>query len=367
MSDKIFTTANKLSDYSVKIGEINLIKECIISVEIIYDNSSPKILSSVIFDDLYDMNLQQEWNETTVQINYIDVFETQVQHDFIIVDIIEKYNNQNDKFFIIKLQDKFSYILEHSFLSKSFNTNIINAIEEYITELNLENYNYDFSSLTENYNFIISKHIHNLESFQIELRKQGFSFYQTKNAIVIKSLTDLIPSSLPINGLYLNETDNQLYMNRIIELRNIFNRRNQTPPSTRAVAFDLSTKTIQSLESNDITDYILNTDITNPQDTYGILDIYQIHLNFNQNKKEMKDRFLSRGNVEIVVNGYGKNDLNQIYELKLKGNKSTADLQSKGNQIINGKYISTHIIDKIVADTMIQKITLMRADLTKWN
>ena len=83
--------------------------------------------------------------------------------------------------------------------------------------------------------------------------------------------------------------------------------------------------------------------------------------------KEMKDAFLSRANIEIVVNGYAQNDLNQIYELQLKGNKSTSDGQSKGNLIIGGKYVSYKLIDKIVADTMVQKIMLYRADLTKWN
>lgn len=363
---KLFNAANKLNDYTITIGDIELIKEVIISVEIAYTNSTPKILSKIIIDDLYDLNLQQEWHNSTVEIKYTDIFKTETTHDFVILNIVEKSDIKNDKFFIINLQDKFSYTLEHSFISKSFKTNIITCINKYIEQLNLE-YTTDFSTSSNSYNFVIPNHINNLDAFLIEICKKGYSFYQTRDLIVIKSIADLLPSKLTYNGLYKDETDNQLYMNKIIEMTNVFNDRDSVPPITRALAYNLLTKTITSLKSNEITNYVLNTDSTNPQDTSGERYLYQIHTDFNQNTKEMKDDFFSRAEIEIVINGYNKNDLNQIYELELKGNKASPDLHSKGNQIINGKYISTKIIDKIVSDSMIQKITLSRADITKWN
>lgn len=368
MSAKLFSAANKLNDYSIMIGDISIIKECIISAEIAYTNSSPKIQGTIIIDDLYDLNLQQDWNTISVEIMYIDIFETEVKRKFVILNITEKYDEKNDKLFVIKLQDEFSYVLEHSFLSKSFTGNIITCIEEYITKLKLTSYTTDFSSFSgDAEGFVIPNHINNLDAFMIELNRKGLAFYQTKDKVVIKSLTDLKPSSLPINGLYMNETDNQLYQNRITEIRNTFNNRELVPPSTRAVAFDPLTKVLIELESNEITDYQLNSDTMNPQDSTGVRDVYQIHKDFNQNIKEMKDAFLSRGKIEMVVNGYAKNDLNQIYELALKGNKSTSVGQSSGNLIIGGKYISYKLIDKIIADTMIQLIHLHRADLTKFN
>ncbi len=365
MTDKLFSASNKLNHYGITIGDIDLIKETIISVEIAYINSSPIITGTIIIDDLYDMNLQLEWDQTAIVIKYLDIFETQVQHEFVILNITEKYDDKNDKFFIIEVQDKFSYTLQHSFLSKSFSTNIISCISSYMTQLELTN-TQDFTTLDIKENFTIPQHINNLDAFQIELNKKGFAFYQTKTAVVIKSISDLKPSELTYNGLYMNETDNQLYMNRIIEMRNIFNNRRNVPDKTKALGYDFLTKSITTLESNDITDYVLNTDTTNPQDTFGIKNLYQHHTDYAQNTKEMKDQFLSRADIQIVVNGYNKNDVNQIFELKLKGNKSTADGQSKGNQIINGKYISYGVIDKIVVDSLVQKINLSRVDLTKW-
>jgi len=369
MSKQIFTAANKLKDYSITIGGTELVKEVLISTEIAYNNQSPKVLGKIVIDDLYDLNHQIEWDASTVEVKYMDLFDTEVKKEFVILHISEIYDDKNDKSFVIELQDTFSYKLEHSYLCKSFTGNIITAIEDYISELDLGDYSTDFSAFDgTDEGFVIPQHINNLEAFLIELNKHGFTFYQTKTDVVIKSIDDLAPGELPDNGdEYLNETDNKLYMNRIVEMHNTFNKRLNVPPKTKAVAYDVLTKILEEDESNEISAWTLNSDTTDPQDTTGTRTRYQIHLDFAQNTREMKDQFISRSEIEIITNGYGDNDLNEIYELKLKGNKSTTETQTQGNKLITGKYISAGVVDKIIADTLIQKITLVRCDLSNWN
>lgn len=367
ITDRLFNAANKLNNYNVIIGDIDLVKETILSVEVSYKNNTPVVLGKIIINDLYDLSMLQKWRDVGVQISYIDIFEVEVSKVFTILSVTEQYDDQFKKVFVIELQDIFSYTLEHSYLSKSFNVDLTTALNTYLTRLGidaLDNLTLNLTSVGSVYPFAVPKNMSNLQFFLMEFYKHGFTFYQDKSNVYVRSLTDLDPTGLPSNGLFLNETDNQLYKNKIIDIISSLNNRVNILPKTRSLAYDFNTKSMLKDDTNDPTLYSLNTDSFNLQGTDGERDVYQQHSDFGQHKLMMKDSFMDQSDIEIIVNGYAKNDLNQIYELRLKGNVSSSDSQSKGNLVMNGYYISTEVTDKIVGDTMVQKIALNRADLT---
>jgi len=361
-----FNAANKLKSYSVTIGSTKLIPEVIISVELSYTNKSPKVDCTLIFDDLYEMNMQEDLKTAEVVIKYMDIFDEEVDKTFVILDVDELPTSKNNKILKMELQDKFSYVLSRSYKAKSFTGNPKTALEEYLTELGINDYHeLDLTDNSDSFGFVIPGHQDNLTSFETELGKYGYYFYQTKDKIALKTIDELKPSSLEENGDFIQQTDNQLYKNIIHDIKAQHGKKSNTPPKTRAVAFDISIKKFVYEELNDMDEYSLNDDTANPQSEDGVRDVYQTTLNFDQTKYKMREQFLSQNQCEIAVNGYFKNDLNQIYNLKLAGNKSTADGLAKGNMVLGGKWISTKVVDKIVGDSMVQKITLNRADTVK--
>lgn len=367
ISDRLFSVSNKLKNYDVKVGEVELFNETILSVEVSYKNNTPVVFGKLIFNDIYDMNLIHVWRDVGVHISYIDVFDVQVSKNFTILSVTEQYDNMFKKVFVLELQDNFSYELENSYLSKGFNSDPTLALKEFITELEIgeiEGSSLEFTNVGSAYNFVVPKNISNLEFFLHEFYKHGYTFYQDKYNVCVKSLSDLSPETLPDNGLFMNETNNQLYKNKIIDIMSSFNNRISILPKTRSLGYDFNSKNMSSEIDNDMTQYFLNSDPFNIQNTHGYRDVRQQHLDFNQHNLMMKKSFLDQAEIEMIVNGYCNNDLNQVYELKLKGNVATTDTQSKGNLIMNGYYISNKVTDKIVGDSMVQKISLHRSDLT---
>jgi len=367
INDRLFNKANKLQDYHVFIDDVDLIKETIISVEVSYKNNTPIVYSKVIFNDIYDMNLLRTWRNIEVQISYIDIFDESINKKFVILNVTEQYDDSFKKVLVLELQDKFSYVLENSYISKSFNDNPTSAFLAYAKELEIDaisDLTLETTNVESTYNFVVPNNESNLSFFIKELYKHGYTFYQNKTSICVKSLSDLAPEILPVNGLYLNETNNQLYQNKIISLISSLNNRSNILPKTRSVSFNSNTKSLEFGEDNDMTQYFLNSDPFDLQDSNGVRDVTQPHLDFNQHNLMMKESFLDQAEVEMIVNGYVKNDINQVYELQLKGNLATANTQASGNLVMNGYYVCNKITDKIVGDSLLQKVSLHRSDLT---
>jgi hypothetical protein len=373
-SDKVLNAGNKLKSYSVKIGSIDLVKEVISSIEISFRNDVPVVLGRVVFNDLYDMNSQLVWRDVSVKVFYMDMFDKSVDMEFYITEIKEVYDDSFKKNYVLELQDKFSYTLGHSYLSKSFKADPVTALKKYIDELKLSSYKTDFDSISTTSEMVVPCHVDNLTFFLGEFYRRGYSFYQTKEKIVIKHIDKLRPKSLPENDPgkpYKNETDNQLYKNKITAMKTFFLRRDAIPAVTKSIAYNPAKKSMDSSTDNDNSAYYLSDDAFNLQNVtpgggfHGTKVITQSHLNFDQHRLVLKDSFVRQSEVEIVVNGYVKNDVNQIYELELKGNQAGGEQQAKGNTVIGGKYVSNTVMDKIVGDAIVQKIHLCRADLTK--
>lgn len=365
--NSLFNAANKLKTYNVKINDNDIFSDYVLTFDIEYSNNTPVVNGKFVFKDMFDINQTVSWDEAIVSLSYIDLFEESFNKEFRVISVKEETNEKAEKLVEMKLQDTFSYTLQKSFVSKSFYSNPKEALIIYLKELNITDYEFDLTENNEKFYFTIPENQNNLISFLQEFHKFGYCFYQTKNKICLKSVKDLEPKNLPLNDEedYVDVSANQLKYNLIRDIYSEHHDREKTPKTTRALAYNILTKRMEYSEFNNVDEYSLNDDQTNIQDTIGRRDVYQTHLNFEQHKKEMKESFFKQNSTTIVINGYAKNDINQIYSLRLKGIKSNKESIDKGNVTIGGKYISVKVVDKIFLDFMIQQVVLQRADFTK--
>lgn len=364
--NNIFSVANKVKSYEVTIGELTLVSDVIVSFEVCFKNDTPKVQAKLLIDDLYDMNAQLNWNETEVYVKYIDLKDHTTSFIFKITKINQFEHQTHRKALELELQDSFSYALEHSFLSKGFTSSTTNALSQYIDNLGISGYATDFTDSDDAESFTVPKNIDNLTFFLDRLYHSGYYFYQTRNGVFVKSLEDLAMGSLAENDdVFYDETDNQYYKNRILASRPITNDRSNVLEKTRSFYYDFDTKNIIYDETNDQSQYVVNSYDDDIQDTNGFIDVYQEHGNFNEHTRKLRDSYFSKNRIEIVTNGFGKNTLHQKYTLQLRGNKGRAESQQLGNESLGGVYVSYKIIDKIVGDSFIQKIFLERPDLNR--
>lgn len=373
MSD-IFNQTSKVAGYGVQLGTLNLTKDSIISLEVSYRNDTPKVLCNLIINDIYDLGSYLVWRDQKVTIHYMDIFNNYTKKEYNILHIEEAYNDVKEKILTLELQDSFSFMLEHTFVSKGFATNPVLALTSYINDYLKLTYVTDTTSVIDfttwagtNYNFVVPNNVNALDWFLFEFKKYGYTFYQTKTKICVKSLKDLVPSGLPLNDdtHFTNEAENQFYKNFIHEIKILFNNVKAILPKTKSLAYNRDKKIMATYEINDTTQYKLNDDSFNLQLNFGSQHVGQHHLDFNEHELTLKKSFLNQAMLHIFVPGFIKNDLNQLYDVKLSGNKGIVTSQTNGNVILGGKYISHAIADKLIGDSLIQKIELHRADLTK--
>lgn len=369
MIDQLIHPGNKLEKYTIQVGDIELIPENILDVEISFNSNSPVIIGKLLFHDLIDINTQLVWRDTNITINYTDIFGENYEIEFVILNIKNHYTRKNEKVLELELQDTLSFRLSKSYLSKGYTSDPATALNDYIQELGFDSSVINSKTTIDAYNFVIPNNISNLNWFLYEFKKHGIKFYRDKNGLNIKSLQDLNPSSLEKRGdSFTNQSPNQMYYRTIYDYLLDYNKRKDILPYIKSLGFNIETKSFEIENTNDNSDYYLNSDEFNLQNLYenqGFKNIIQHHLNFNEHTSLLKDSYLKQSEIKIVTSGSLTNDLYQIYELDFKGNVGSAESINEGDAILNGEYISTGISDKILLGSFIQQIHLVRADMEK--
>lgn len=374
---ELFHNGNELKKVKVEFNGEEISNPMLTSIEIRYKHNTPKILGKLVINDLIDINVHWKWRELTIKIFYMDLFDKTVCKEYRILDVKEAQDDQDKKIFVLEIQDKFSYILENSYLSKSFNGTVTDALQEYCTELGIDSFPWaelEINPCETSGEFTVPKHINNLEWFLETFRKCGFYFWQDKKKVIVKSLEELSPNMLPPNNEspndYRNEIGNQMYQNKIIDFKPEYNVKKDQRPTQRSMWYNPELKYVEykddKVPTND-NSYLYNNDDTfNLQvDTKGQRDLVQHHMDFQEHKQDLRDSFMDESRLQMMVSGYEKNDLYQVYKLKLKGNYGSVESQNIGNHVVQGFYVSYSIVEKIMNLHMIQNIYLHRADLKR--
>ena len=362
----IFAEPNcKLKSFKVKLNEFTLETSTIKSIEFAYSNTRPIVKGQIYLQDLNDLNMSIDWSTAIIQVTYIDLLDGMFTRKFHVVDVGEIKEDLSRKSFILDLVDEFSYAFSNSYISRSFNVPLNQAVLEIASDLGVDNVPHvemDFSSVPYTKPYITSKNTNSLSYFTRELYRQGYTFYQTKTGIHIKSMQDLIPSTLEINGKFSDHPTNQHYMNRIRFHDVLQNNRSGVSPSSTAITYDASTKQNKRITEDPLNSLRLNSRVVDLSNSTTSGEYLQSQLNNDQRQLDLKREYMDQNILIIYVSGYMKNELNQVYDVIIKGNDTFIESQMKGDELLSGKYVSKLIQEKIILDSYVQMITLHRAD-----
>lgn len=388
--DLAFGPQNKLKNYTINIGEINLPPEDIRSFEVKFERNNPRVFASLVIGDLIDINLQQDWEKSEVEVFYMDMFDNWTIRKYKILKIIENYTKKWKKTFNLLLQDTFSYTMQNIYISKGFkDTSITAAFNSFIENYNLKNLlspmdlKYVIQDDENVLTFTIPKNENVLDFFIKKYADYGYSIFQLRDGLYVlnKELIDAsnIDYDIKKEDEYLTETDNQLYKNKVYDIKSVFLNRDimNEVPKIHTTYFDFETKRHKKFIKNVdtlISDITLNDNVFNFQEQIGNkIQIKNITDNFGSIDTEnslshenmIKEKYLKMSELEIIVSGYLYRNFNEIIKINIKGNIGSVESQQLGNIINSGYYLVTGIVDKIVGDTMLQKLYINRPDLQK--
>lgn len=365
MNNIFSETINKLKSLRVIVAGTELEPSTVKSLEFAYCNTRPIVRGQLYFNDLYDMNMLTDWSIAKVQVTFVDLLDDMFSRTFHVVNVEEANEEMGRKSFVLDLVDEFSYALSQSYISRSFNIPLNEAILEIASDLGVSEIPHielDFSEVPYDKPYLTSKNINSLTYFTRELYRKGYTFYQTKTSILIKSLDDLIPATCPINGEFSDHPKNEYYMNKVIEFNVLQNNRQLVDSKSTTLTYDPLTKTTKKLTEDPLNSLRLNSGSVNLSDSVTEMEYFQSQLDSDQRNLDLKREYMDQNVVQMYVTGFVKNDLNQIYDMRFKGNDTYMESQMKGDELLSGRYISKMIQEKIILDSYVQMITIHRAD-----
>lgn len=368
MNNIFSETINKLKSLRVIVAGTELEPSTVKSLEFAYCNTRPIVRGQLYFNDLYDMNMLTDWSIAKVQVTFVDLLDDMFSRTFHVVNVEEANEEMGRKSFILDLVDEFSYALSQSYISRSFKIPLNEAVLEIASDLGVSEIPHielDFSEVPYDKPYLTSKNINSLTYFTRELYRKGYTFYQTKTGILIKSLDDLIPATCPINGEFSDHPKNEYYMNKVIEFNVLQNNRQLVDSKSTTLTYDPLTKTTKKLTEDPLNSLRLNSGSVNLSDSVTEMEYFQSQLDPSQRSLDLKREYMDQNVVQMYVTGFVKNDLNQIYDMRFKGNDTYMESQMKGDELLSGRYISKMIQEKIILDSYVQMITIHRADQTE--
>lgn len=365
MNNIFSETINKLKSLKVTVAGTELEPSTVKSLEFAYCNTRPIVRGQLYFNDLYDMNMLTDWSIAKVQVTFVDLLDDMFSRTFHVVNVEEANEEMGRKSFILDLVDEFSYALSQSYISRSFKIPLNEAVLEIASDLGVSEIPHielDFSEVPYDKPYLTSKNINSLTYFTRELYRKGYTFYQTKTGILIKSLDDLIPATCPLNGEFSDHPKNEYYMNKVIEFNVLQNNRQLVDSKSTTLTYDPLTKTTKKLTEDPLNSLRLNSGSVNLSDSVTEMEYFQSQLDSDQRSLDLKREYMDQNVVQMYVTGFVKNDLNQIYDMRFKGNDTYMESQMKGDELLSGRYISKMIQEKIILDSYVQMITIHRAD-----
>lgn len=356
---------------------VRISAEQIMMFEMKYERNSPILFGLLAFADFTDILGKIDLKEARVQVYFNDALNKTFIRYFKVFNVVENYDRMKNKQYFFYLIDEISYKLSNIYISKSFNLTKTAAFKQILSEQGIypilaENklkVQLDDNGKTES--FVVQKGVSVLDFFISEFNKIGYSFYQTRDGFYVKAFDDLLPTKLQKqDAKFVYTTNNQLYKNMIYEFHNapMSNTAITSSPNSKTYFFDPEQKKIVSIDKtyNDIkSDMTLNNNNKNLQTNVGSAVSFQNRLDSVQHINNIRESYLHTFKLDIIVNGHMSNDINKIFEVDLPGHKGNVKSQFEGNVQSSGHYVSLVVVDKLMGDKLIQKVTLGRSDSQK--
>jgi len=384
--EKILHKNTILQYQEIQIDGFPIVQDDIHALDFEYDFFNLAITGTLKIKDSFDINNNGQINfngDNLVTISLRDFSETNFKRTFRIIDIKQEPALERFKVNTYILQDEISWILQNAYISKSFTDTPVNAFKNYLTHLGIDDLvetnrmSYDIVDTSTEQSFVVPQNQSVLDFFNYILRKDNIRIFQDRNSFYVK---EVIPSEIEITtvnemqGEELTFTDNTINNEHIFKVHDYFQENNPIAildgrqPAASIFRFENVKKiTDETLNLADVLDDLsLNTQDISLQNTYGTFLKDQEDLTQGSQKANLLDTYIKNNFISIAVPGtlkYGR--VGQIVRLNIKGNPLYADTSLEGDVYSSGKYFVTRVVDRIIADKLIQKIELNRVDATK--
>lgn len=365
-------TAKKLN---LKENYIEIINEWVLDHEVLYKRNDVKIIGYISIRDTIDLTAKIDLNKAKIQIYMIDIYENHCSRMFNITNFKEEADTT--KLINIKLQDDISYILENTYLSKSFNgKSRVSAIKEYFNELKITNLitsrklKMELEDDGDTSAFTIGRDDNALNVFQKLLKNVGFIMYQDREGLKIKKRDNLLPGKLETEkDIYKDAEFNNYYKNKIFDSEVILmdkEKANQIGKQ-KSLYFDYKTKSMKEYSDKEyLGQTSINKDGRDFRDTVGTKIHYQNKVDESGYKADVQEELLKMSQMIISVVGLIDRNINKVIQIEMLGNKSYVDGYMEGNVPTSGKYLVFSIIDKYLNGKYIQLLRLYRSDNQKF-
>jgi len=306
-------------------------------------------------------------------IEYIDNFDVKFSRNFNIV-ISTETKEQDFKTIQFLFQDNISWLLQKTYIAKSYkNTTIIDVFNDFYeleAKKGAEKYKIDIiSQKTKNLtNFVIPLHIDFLTFIEIEFRKEGLYFYQTKNKIVLGN-SEIIPETPEYPYTEVGQKD--LYGFNIMEYKLNFNdikKTNTESPKSNTLVFDKNTKSM-TVYSKNLSDFLEEFNLSGIAKNSELTNGLKLKTKELLNDTDKYDNLIYMNNTSLYIIVPGNIDYSllwKVVDVKLSGATYTTQTRKSGDVALSGKYKIYRVEDKFISgQKFIQRLTLKRVNQGK--
>jgi hypothetical protein len=279
----------------------------------------------------------------------------------------------------LELQDEITFLLENTYLSKSFSSTPVSAFKEYLTYLGIDEIiteelmSYDIVDTSASQSFVVPQNTNVLDFFENLFRKENIRIFQNKKTFSVK---EIIPNSMEIligpekdEITFTNVTTNNLFLFKVHDLQEISGstgKINKETPNAKRISASTNKEIVDN--TINISDYSqeLKLNETDPSKfnlTKGSKFITQEYLTLGNQKADLFEKYMLSNSILVVVPGtISYSVVGSIVNAELKGVGLHNDISLEGSPIGSGKYLVSGLSDRILGDKLIQRLSLSRAD-----
>jgi hypothetical protein len=329
-----------------------------------------RIYGYVTINDHYDIvNTMLKEPGQRMKIKIIDNYDDVFIREFVITNSGE-VKEQDFKTVQLRFQDTISYVLQNTFIAKSYEeTTLVDVLNDYLeleAKTSMDEYNLKVLSKTTRTlkNFVVPLHIDFLTFIENEFKREGVFFYQTRKYLVIGD--DDIPEMFRSDDLpYVQVGKTDWYGFKMLEYKLQFNniRKTMNLQKSNMLVFDPETKSIVSYDKS-LTDFMenMNTggEVKNSQLTNGAQHKTKSTLIDTQEYQHLDYKYNTEMN--IIVPGNLKYSLlwKQVI-VKVSGSQVSIETRESGDVALSGEYQISRVEDKfLVGQKFVQRLTLRR-------
>lgn len=385
--EKILNGSTILKFLSVKIGDVEIPQDEIIALEIKQDFYDFGIFGTLKIKDSFDLtnNGLIEFDGTnTITISTIDFLEHRSVRTYRI--IANKVNPDTERFKILdfSFEDEITFILKNTYLSKGFTAKPVDALKEYFTHLGIDDIvetdkiSYNLADVGTSRNFVVPQNVSVLDHFMYLFKRENIRFWQDRKGIHVNRL---VPSEMtPLedsNGVveYSNKVGNNEYIFKIHDTQEIINHTiltNSLLPKETIYRYNYVKEIVDT--TLNLTDEFENLklnsnksfDNSDLQQTNGSKLVTQGYFETGGQTYDLFDVYMNNNLLTIAVPGSLEfSNIGNVAEIVLKGNPLYAKSDMENNEFSSGRYFISRVSDRIIADKMINRLTLIRVDSVK--